>query len=169
MILGKSRKSIKRVGKTKTLFIMNKALYFFSFIVFFTAISASSFAQSQKDITNILQICLDMPELQKHYPQSANKGLKRIDIMQHGVSFKDYVKSDIKSYEINLLEKAEVKSKKLESYFLFWTFKIEENKAKIEFTYNTKPNSQKVELHLTKKGENWVIEKQSIKEVRNEN
>lgn len=128
------------------------------------AVSINISASEPDDIRKILQKCIDLPELQKLYPESI-----QVYVLQHGISFSSGIDVTKFGKKVLFINKSQLESGNIKSYFLFWEFKIEHASANIDFVYNYPgkdniPVTQRVILRLQKEGETWSVVKTEILE-----
>lgn len=113
-------------------------------------------AQSLSDEEKIVQQCINLKQLQQLYPNHPT-----LYIMQHGVSFGN-IHPEHSKHAVAFLSKEQIKEQHPDAYFLFWTFKVDESNAKVEFVYNYDQNTTngkefKASVLLEKQGTNWII------------
>ena len=135
-------------------------------LAFFISIGGVN-AQSVDGTLKVLQACIDLPQLQDLYPKAEDNVTKQIYVMQHGISFPKDKTLQIDGYKIIYLDKSEIESKNISSYFLFWTFKINEKEAFVEFTYENNLTSNKVSLNLAEENKVWTVLETKIKKEDN--
>lgn len=119
-------------------------------------------AQTSGDIVTILQKCIDLPELQQYIPLNTEGNSDQIYVLQHGVSFPFSTEVYKFGKKVQFVDKGQLASKGITSYFLFWEFKVEQDSAKIDFVYNyigsdNLPKTQRVILEMQKKEGFWAI------------
>lgn len=113
-------------------------------------------AQSLTDEEKIVQQCINLKFLDKLYPKDVP-----LYIMQHKVSF-DNIHPSHNGKKVSFLSKDQIKDQHPDAYFLFWTFNVTENDARIEFVYNYDQNTTeakefKATVLLEKQSVNWII------------
>ena len=113
-------------------------------------------AQSLTDEEKIVQQCINLKSLEKLYPKHVP-----LYIMQHNVSFGN-IHPRHNGKEVSFLWKHQIKNQQPDGYFLFWTFNVTGNNARIEFVYNYDQNTTegkefKATVLLEKQGVNWII------------
>jgi hypothetical protein len=126
-------------------------------------------AQPDNDMSVLLQKTVDLSELQQYYPKNPDNSVKPLVIMQHGVSFPTNISVLHHSNPLVFKSKADIVGEP--AYFLFWTFQIEPNNARVEFTYSynvgtNAPQAQKASLTLLKSGGFWDIVNIQIETVQ---
>jgi len=131
-------------------------------IILLAIANICSFGQSRQDKAQILQLCIDIPELQQYYPLDAEGNPMQIAVLQHGVSFDMAIEVSKFGRPLQFLDKNEISVLGLSSYFLFWTFKIEENMAHIDYVYNymdadNQPKIHNVILDMQKLNGRWIV------------
>lgn len=128
-------------------------------LVFMLILLYSTFtcAQDQNDVSRILIKCISLPELQKFIPSGSP-----VYVLQHGISFPAGTDVSRSDKEVFFVNKAQLESLSIKSYFLFWEFNIEMNTANIDYVFNYpgkdgKEAIQRVILRLQKEGQTWNI------------
>lgn len=139
----------------------------FTLIILFATATICSFGQSRQDKAQILQLCIDLPELQQYYPLGSDGTHKQIAVMQHGVSFDTDIEVSKFGKNIQFLDKNEISVFGITSYFLFWTYRIEENAAHIDFVYNyidadDQPSMQRVIVNLQRRSSSWIVQNTNL-------
>ena len=141
-----------------------RKLYMFIFFVF---ISICSIGQTRNDQALILQKCIDLPELQQSYPVAADGTISQINVLQHGISFPVDIEVSKSGMPLAFVSKSDINDRHIESFFLFWTFDIVNDQARVQFTYNNSKIEKKatiVELNLQKENNVWTIVNSKIEE-----
>jgi hypothetical protein len=134
----------------------------FTLIFLLTIASICTFGQNQQDQTQILQKCIDLPLLQQYFPKDSDGNYKAVVILQHGVSFPLNTTISKFGKSIQFMDKSQLSNLGINSFFLFWEFKIELNSAKVNFAYNyittnNQPMIKKVSLVLQKANNLWIV------------
>jgi hypothetical protein len=125
-------------------------------------IAGSSLTQTGENSAKILQKCVDLPDLQKYF-QDANGSLPgQLYVMQHGISFDPGISVTWNGKPLVFMEKQQIVSNGIDDYFLFHTFEISENSARVDFVYNFKDATNqsklvRVLLDFEKEGVSWNI------------
>jgi hypothetical protein len=135
------------------------------YIGFFLLFSTQLSAQSKSDQALILQKCIDLPELQQCYPLAEDGSISQLYVMQHGISFPVDIEVTKSGKPLAFVGKSDINEQHIECYFLFWIFEINNDKARIEYTYNSNLNIKKaniVELSLQKVDGKWNIIKSKV-------
>lgn len=141
----------------------------FTLIILLITTSICIYGQSRQDQAQILQQCIDLPELQQYFPIGNDATPKQICILQHGVSFPSAIEAAKFGKSVQLMDKKQLSESGTNSYFLFWEFKTDQNAAHVDFVYNyigsdSQPKMQRVILELQKRGEVWIVVKTNIEE-----
>jgi hypothetical protein len=141
----------------------------FTLITLFTLATCFAVGQSRQDQAQVLQHCIDLPGLQKYYPMNDEGKPKQICILQHGVSFPPDIEVSKFGKSVLLCDKSQIAALGINSYFLFWEFKIDQNSAKVDFVYNyidsgTLPKMQKMTVELQKSNDSWAIVNANMEE-----
>jgi hypothetical protein len=140
-----------------------------AFVFLTTLVAGFTLAQSPENRAKVLQKCIDLPGLQKYF-QNANGSLpQQLYVMQHGVSFNTDIAVTWNGKPLVFMEKNEIISNNINAYFLFHTFEIAENSARVDFIYNFndpagQPKMARVQLDLQKAGVSWNIVQSKIEE-----
>ena len=138
-------------------------------VILFTMVTMSTFGQNSHDQTQILQQCIDLPDLQQYYPYENDSVRKPVCILQHGVSFPSGIEVSKFGKSVLLCDKSQIAAMGINSYFLFWEFKIDQNSAKIDFVYNyvdsgSLPKKQKISVELKKIKDSWAVVNSKMEE-----
>ena len=147
----------------ETIYIITmKNLYKPLLIMFvFCLISFKMSAQTDKDTAAVLLKCIDLPELQKFYPEESDGSLKPICIMQYPVAFSLQQDLNFKGKKALFLTRPMIYEKKIKSFFLFHNLEIIDNKANVtfEFDYYSNSNLNVIKLNavLLKTGDIWNV------------
>jgi len=116
-----------------------------------------------QDDAQILQKCIDLPQLQAYYPLDAHGNLKQLNVMQHGVSFPENTNVSANGKSIAFLSKKQVSQTEAIAYFLFHEFKISGNSATVAFVYQyNQTELVVVGLALNKNGDTWSVTNSNI-------
>ena len=122
-------------------------------------------ADPQGDTAQILQKCIDLPQLQAHYPLDAHGDLKQLNVMQHGVSFPENINVSVNGKSLAFLSKKQVSQTEASAYFLFHELKISGNSATVAFVYQyNQTELVVVSLALTKNGDTWSVTNSNIEQ-----
>lgn len=121
---------------------MKKALLLFMCMM---AVGAA-FSQQESDKAKILQQCIDLPDLQSYFPQNNVGAYLPVCIAQHGVLFEGNMAISKFGQNIIFKNKEEIMNDRTSAFFLFNTFEINQNSAKVSYsfyyswhTYSTSP------------------------------
>jgi len=138
-----------------------------TFIVLFAIANICAFGQSQQDKAQILQLCIDLPGLQQYYPFDTDGTHKQIVVMQHGVSFDTDIEVSKFGKSVQFLDKNEIGVMNITSYFLFWTYKIEQDVAHIDFLYHYLDTENqlvtlRVVVEMQKSYDLWIVQNTNI-------
>lgn len=99
-----------------------------------TAFNLESAGISKAELSAILQACIDLPELQKYYPVTADGSKEQLNIVQYPLSFSDLVlNKDSKS--VNLVSNTDIDKLIESNYFMFRRVLPNQNQVKIIFNY----------------------------------
>jgi hypothetical protein len=141
----------------------------FTSIFLMGVIASFALAQPGDNSAKVLQKCVDLPGLQKYYQNANGLVRQQLYVMQHGVSFNPDIAVTWNGKPLVFMDKNEILSYNIEAYFLFHTFDIAENSARVDFVYNFKsvenqPKMARVQLELQKAGATWNIVQSKITE-----
>jgi hypothetical protein len=124
-------------------------------------------AQATGDIAAVLQKCVDLPDIQQFYTKDGDGNHSIVYVLQHGVSFP--VNTDVVKFgeKVRFIEKDQLSSQAVDSYFLFWELTIEADSAKADYIYNypgsdNLPTTVHVVLKMQKEGGVWNITNTTI-------
>ena len=126
------------------------------------------YTQSQQDQKEILQCCIDFPEIQNLYPEDTNGEKLAVRIMQHTISLSNDMNIQKFGKEVLFYEKDEIYSLNTIAFLRFEKFEVEGVNANVlfEFDYNQQDPSTSSEiyitLHLTKENTQWNINDYTI-------
>jgi len=119
-------------------------------------------AQSKNDHPQVLQKCIDIPELQEFYPRDVKENLKQLYVMQHGISFPETINVSKSGKALMFLEKNEIVDKGINAFFLFRDFNVSQDSASVAFVYyfnfdGSYKDFVAVELELKRAGDTWSV------------
>ncbi len=118
-------------------------------------------AQPQTDMAAIVQKCVDLPELQSHYPENPNGSMKAVHVMHRDVVLPTNLGVTKFGQPLILMHRAQIVGSLIETYLMFHEFDITGSQANVKFgfTYGSLDNPQfmTVTLSLQKNGEIWSI------------
>lgn len=145
-------------GKTTT--NMNMKTIVLIFVITLTGIC--SFGQSRQDQTQILQKCIDLPEIQNLFPTDAHGDPQSLRIMQHTVSFSTEMQITKFGMPVLLLTKDQIYQSSSKAFFRFDSFQVNENQANVAFDFHYNRDQQvpgrvRVKLLLQKANDQWTI------------
>lgn len=129
--------------------------------------AVSSWGQTVPDQAAILQACIDLPELQQHYPVNTNGTHQEIYIMQHAVYFPVDIEVSKFGKKPVFLDKESMYNGNVKGFFLFEVFENTAGIAKINLLYNLKVQqgyrAVDVKLELHKEDGNWNVFESKLK------
>jgi hypothetical protein len=139
--------------------ILKKGFTFASLMVF--GLTMQLVAQSLNDQKQILQKCIDLPELQQYYPLAADGNHQQVYIMQYPFVFPDGIEVSKFGKPVQIVGRAVIVDSHAMAYFLFHTFSLTANKAYITFDfYNNYPVNKTIlqgNIVLNKTDNTWTI------------
>lgn len=128
--------------------------------------AVSSWGQTTADQAAVLQKCIDLPELQQHYPVNTDGTHQEIYIMQHAVNFPGNIEVSKFGKKPVFLDKDSMYNGNAKGFFLFETFKISADIAEVSLLYNLKTQqgyrAVDVQLELHKEAGNWNVSETNI-------
>ena len=121
-----------------------------------------TFGQSKEDQTQILQKCIDIPELLQYYPHDNQENLKQLYVNYwHPLLFPIDLLITKDSNPIQFRLMSDPSTKNGDAYFLFKKFEISQGSSIVSFEYyygNSIPQKiLKVNLDFIKVGDKWEI------------
>ena len=121
----------------------------------------------QGDDAQVLQKCIDLPQLQAYYPLDADGNPRQLNVMQHGVSFPENIDVSANGKSLAFLSKKQVSQTEANAYFLFQEFKISGNSATVAFVYQyNQTELVVVSLVLNKNVDTWSVTNSNIEKRR---
>ncbi len=131
----------------------------------FLLASTFTFGQSKQDQTQILQKCIDLPELRTYYPLDQDGNLKQVYIkFWHPM----LIPSDLivslggKALKFQVMSE----NKRVDAYLIFKIFKIDSESANVTFDlfYDGSAPIQiaQVNIEFFKTGNNWEIKDSNL-------
>ena len=141
---------------------------FFSLILLLGISSEKGYSQTTNsgletsELSKVVQVILDAPELQKYYPIDSDNSVKQINIVQYPFSFPSDLSVSKGGKAINFVSNSELSQSKPEAYFMFRRVDASANSAKLVFHYFYKVSEQSSKIlsgvvDLQKSGSNWSI------------
>uniref|UniRef100_UPI00321688B6 hypothetical protein n=1 Tax=uncultured Draconibacterium sp. TaxID=1573823 RepID=UPI00321688B6 len=114
------------------------------------------FAQEALDQAQILQLCIDLPELQNSYKSD------QLYVMAHGVELSSEIDLSFKGKKVIFYDKEGIKSLGVSDFFLFWQFYVGDDSAKAigQYVMNSGSEDEKsipFELVFQKNEDLWEI------------
>lgn len=132
-----------------------KRLIIYSLLFFLPGIAM---AQSSTDAADVLQKCIDLPELQQYYPLDAAGTPLQIYVMQYPVSFESDLELSKFGKSVLFMDRTEIVENEIQAHFMFRSFDLTQNTAQVNlnyfynYNYSTKQFnmvSSIIELHKT--------------------
>lgn len=127
----------------------------------FILISTKVYSQPQSDLTAIVQKCVDLPELQPHFPANPNGSMKAVHVMQRDVSLPPDLGVTKFGQPLIVMHRGQIHGNLIDTYLMFHKLEISGNQANVifGFTYGSldSPKSMTVTLTMHKNGEKWSI------------
>ena len=124
-------------------------------------------AQVPDHKAQILQLCIDLPEIQDFYPQFDDESKAAVYIMQYPI----VIPTDLPLQKFNkqpvYMDRHEIYDNNIEAYFLFKQIEIESNGAFVEYTmyYDYNSDDQKIlniSLDFQKSDSGWAVLKANL-------
>ena len=107
---------------------------FYLFILGLMLSSTSLIAQSTKDTTAILQLCIDLPVFQSEIQSASIKSQKKT-IMQYPITFSSKVIQEMDTMAVTFISFESIKAKKEHTYFVFRRLNVSQESAKTVVNY----------------------------------
>ena len=144
---------------------MDIAMRKYAVIFLFLLVSTITFGQSKQDQTQILQKCIDLPELRSYYPIDQNGNLKPVYIkFGHPVLIPTDLIVSLGGKDLKFLVMSE--NRKVDAYLNFKIFKINSESASVTFDlFYDGPAPQQiaqVNIEFYKTGNNWEIKDSNL-------
>ncbi len=149
-----------------------KKIYILLFLAF--VLQFQIFAQSIVDRSQVVQICVDLPELQSVYPTQFSGLLRGIfAVSEQNIDIPKGIKISASGVTLIPVQDSFIEQQKISNYFLFKKIEVIDNKASAEFEYrflgNSELNSIRCILTLNKSEGSWIVtNKECRKEVNHE-
>ncbi|WP_321289725.1 hypothetical protein [uncultured Sunxiuqinia sp.] len=120
------------------------------------------FAQTPQDQAQILQLCVDLPELQKNYPVGIEGDTAAVYIMQYPIVIPTDIAISKFGKKPVFMTRHEIYDNNVEAFFLFKNLDILESSARVDLSmyYDYNSAEQKVfhiALDFQKENEEWVV------------
>lgn len=123
-------------------------------------------SQTTDEQSIVLQKCIDLSEMQQYYPTSADENLKKIYIMQYPVIFSSSITVFKFDKKIEFKTRPEIYALNATCFYLFKTFKINNNTANISFSfyydYITSKKMIEGNVELEKVENSWIVKETKI-------
>jgi hypothetical protein len=137
-------------------------------IILATLITLCTLGQSRQDQTQILQKCIDLPEIQQYYPVDANKTQLQLFVLQHHPIFYPLdLPVEKFGFPLRFVSPVELSQINPDAFFLFKKFFINPDSASVSMNYSYRNNgtSKMMEIGLAfkKEGPIWSIKEKTIR------
>ncbi|PTN09038.1 hypothetical protein [Mangrovibacterium marinum] len=124
-------------------------------------------AQTSDDRAQLLQLCIDLPEIQANYPTFENESKAAAYIMQYPLTIPENLPIHKFEKKPVYMTRSEIYDNHVDAYFLFKQIEIGSESAQIEFTmysnYNSNtPQIVDVYLNFQKSSTGWLISNQKL-------
>ncbi len=121
-----------------------------------------SIAQAQNtDQSQIVQICVDLTELQPHYPSNPDGTMKAVYVMHRDVVLPPNTGATKFGHPLVIMHRDEIVKNQIDTYLMFHKIDIAGSQATVKFgfVYGSlqDPHLMDIKLTLQKTGENWNI------------
>jgi hypothetical protein len=127
----------------------------------FLLIVAAAQAQPQTDLASVVQKCIDLPDLQSHYPTNPDGTKKAVHVMHRDVVLPTNLGVTKFGQPLILMHRAQIVGNLIETFLMFHELDITGNQAKVKFGYTygsiDNPQLMTIMLSLQKNGEIWSI------------
>jgi hypothetical protein len=129
------------------------------FIVLLLFLSGLMFAQTQQDKQEVLQLCIDLPELQSHLVDESGQPLQQLTVMSNENLQPEEVSIAKFGKAVRVVDLETINDLELNPYIVFNTFEIGGNIAKVHFQLARRSSSlwYWYELQLAFESEKWQI------------
>jgi hypothetical protein len=138
-------------------------------IIVMLLVTAGLMGQTATQQAAVIQKIIDLPELQQYYPKNADGNLKQLCITQYLISFPEDLPVAKAGSKILFLAPQEIIANKIEAYFTFRSFGMDQNAANTSFSffyqydYTTEQFKMlSVNLELKKTGTDWIVSSLNI-------
>ncbi len=122
----------------------------------------SSNGQSIQEKSEIIQKCIDLDLLQKYFTENEKQGDVLV-ILENGILPENLTLSKFGNPVAFMLNQ-DIFMRYILSYLVFENFEVNNNQAKVIFTYHI--SKIKVIVSFDKKDEDWIISKSNIIELK---
>jgi len=135
----------------------------YPFLILFLCSINSLLAQISNDDAQILQLCIDLPEIQEFYPQFDDESKAAVYIMQYPIA----ISTDLPLQKFNkrpvYMSRHEIYDNNIEAYFLFKQIDVGSQSAFVEYTmyYDYNSDDQKIvaiSLDFQKSDAGWSVQ-----------
>ncbi|MCF8381304.1 MAG: hypothetical protein K9H49_17155 [Bacteroidales bacterium] len=128
-------------------------------IILFLFLSGLVFSQTQMDKQEVLQLCIDLPELQTRLVDESGQQLKQLVVMNSEFLQSEEISNTKFGKPVSFVDLETINELELNQYLVFNSFEIDENNAKIHFQL-AKRNSSLwywFDLDLKQEVDKWQI------------
>ena len=131
----------------------------FKLIVLFLSLSGLIFAQTLKDKQELLQLCVDLPELQHLLVDESGQPLQQLVVMSNENLQPEEVSTAKFGKTLLIVDLKTINELELNPYIVINTFKIEGNNAKVHFQLARRNSSlwYWFDLQLAFESDKWQI------------
>ncbi len=105
------------------------------FLLMLMAWCAFAFGQTGSDKREVLSACFGMQELQSLYPVNNLGETSPLVVMEHGIEFSECHEVSFDGHQVNFFNKEEIVTSQIPAFFLFNTFEVSIESAKVQFSY----------------------------------
>jgi hypothetical protein len=121
------------------------------YLLIFAMLFAASclWGQNKSDQTAVLQKCINLPNVSKHYKSDPTGVPISLDVVQGSVTIPSDLAVSYFGRKIVFTTLSDIVTTKADSFFSFTRFDVNQSSASVEFDFNYNYNSGKNVIHLT--------------------
>lgn len=154
---------MKETFKSTILFIMLVFAFYSK-----TFAQDNTFGLSKNELTEVIQKCIDLPELQKYYPSDSDGSLKQLNILKYPLLIPSELALTKGGKPVNFIPQSTIAGVNVQAYSRYRAIENTGNTLKVNFNYFYKDGSQSektlfILIEFQKSGSNWNIINSSIK------
>lgn len=138
-----------------------------TFIILFLFLSGWIFAQTQNDKQEVLQLCIDLPELQSLLVDESGQQLKQLVVMNNEFLQPEEISITKFGKSLGFADLETINDRELNQYIVFNSFEIKGNEAKVHFQLASRNSSlwPWFELKMLNENGKWkIVELKSLED-----
>jgi len=121
-----------------------------------------SYAQSKTDQAQVMQLCIDLPELQSSFAKDASGNPEQLSVMLPEFPFSTDLVISKFGKPLNFLSKEDLNEKGLNNYLIIGTLEVGTNNASVVMIYYRNATSDRftsaqVDVELKKSNNTWSV------------